>query len=101
MSSHCHAASSRATGGHSAAARFLPPEFCTVYDRAPKSLSERTLELLSQYAWPGNIRELRNLVERLVLLSRADRVEPMDLPSRSVELPETTTLKSPCRWTSL
>jgi len=57
-------------------------EFCTVYDRAPKSLSERTLELLSQYAWPGNIRELRNLVERLVLLSRADRVEPMDLPEQ-------------------
>jgi DNA-binding NtrC family response regulator len=45
-------------------------------------LSERTLELLSQYAWPGNIRELRNLVERLVLLSRADRIEPMDLPEQ-------------------
>ena len=57
-------------------------EFCTVYDRAPKSLSERTLELLSQYAWPGNIRELRNLVERLVLLSRADRIEPIDLPEQ-------------------
>lgn len=57
-------------------------EFCDIYQKPPKSVSERALELLIQYSWPGNIRELRNLVERLVLLSRNETIEPADLPSQ-------------------
>jgi len=57
-------------------------EFCSIYQRSPKTVSARTLVLLVQYSWPGNIRELRNLVERLVLLSRTDQIEPDDLPEQ-------------------
>jgi transcriptional regulator with PAS, ATPase and Fis domain len=62
-------------------------EFCNIHRKETKSASGRALELLVQYSWPGNIRELRNAVERLVLLSRKDVIEPRDLPVhiRSVE----------------
>ena len=36
--------------------------------------SAEAIQLLSAYAWPGNIRELRNVVERLLLLATADEV---------------------------
>lgn len=35
---------------------------------APKTISKEALELLQQYDWTGNIRELRNVVERLMIL---------------------------------
>jgi DNA-binding NtrC family response regulator len=43
------------------------------------SLSERTLETLTTYSWPGNIRELKNVMERAVLLATADTIQPRDL----------------------
>ena len=38
-------------------------------------------ELLSAYDWPGNIRELRNLVERMVVLSRGKVLDAKDIPA--------------------
>jgi formate hydrogenlyase transcriptional activator len=45
-----------------------------------------TMSALSQYQWPGNIRELQNLIERAVILSPGPvlRVPLHDLPSRSI-----------------
>jgi DNA-binding NtrC family response regulator len=42
--------------------------------------ADATLELLKAYPWPGNIRELRNVIERSVALSRGNLIEPTDLP---------------------
>ena len=42
---------------------------CEVHDRPGKEISPGAMELLSGYAYPGNVRELRNLVERLVILT--------------------------------
>jgi len=47
-----------------------------------KGVSPEALELLKRYAWPGNIRELENLIERLVILSDNPRIAPADLPER-------------------
>ena len=40
---------------------------CTEQGIAPKKFDETAIELLKNYPWPGNIRELRNIVERLIL----------------------------------
>ena len=37
-----------------------------------KRVSKKTLELLQSYAWPGNIRELQNVIERSVILCETD-----------------------------
>ena len=49
---------------------------------AAKVLSEETMKVFQAYPWPGNIRELRNAVERAVLLSDSNSPEiiPADLP---------------------
>jgi len=43
------------------------------------SLSDRAMETLIQYSWPGNIRELRNVIERAALLANNDTIVPRDL----------------------
>ena len=37
-----------------------------------RSIDQRTLDLLQSYDWPGNIRELQNVIERSIILSSAD-----------------------------
>jgi two-component system, NtrC family, nitrogen regulation response regulator NtrX len=44
-------------------------EICEDYGVAPKDIQPEAMEALQQYNWTGNIRELRNVVERLVILS--------------------------------
>jgi formate hydrogenlyase transcriptional activator len=39
------------------------------------SISSETMAALSKYSWPGNIRELENLIERAVILSRGPVLE--------------------------
>jgi DNA-binding NtrC family response regulator len=48
--------------------RFLS-DICTEYGVAKKSIDDEALKLLQDYNWTGNIRELRNVVERLIILS--------------------------------
>jgi len=47
----------------------------------PKELTARALEALCRYDWPGNIRELKNMVERVSILVAGDQVDDHDLPS--------------------
>jgi two-component system nitrogen regulation response regulator NtrX len=44
-------------------------DICSDYGVAKKSIEADAIKLLQQYNWTGNIRELRNVVERLVILS--------------------------------
>ena len=41
---------------------------------------EDTVKALVDYAWPGNLRELRNVVERAIILCNSDTITPDDLP---------------------
>jgi len=44
-------------------------DICTDYGIAKKTIDDEAIKLLEDYDWTGNIRELRNVVERLVILS--------------------------------
>jgi two-component system response regulator AtoC len=48
--------------------------------RNVKDISLSALLLIMQYVWPGNIRELENVIERAVILSEGVQIEPKDLP---------------------
>jgi len=48
--------------------------------RPPPALTPEVVDLLRGYRWPGNIRELRNFMERAVLLCVERRIEPSHLP---------------------
>jgi DNA-binding NtrC family response regulator len=57
---------------------------------AVKVMDAYALEFLEKYAWPGNISELRNAVERACALCEGDRIRPADLPtkvSQQIEVP--------------
>jgi two-component system, NtrC family, response regulator AtoC len=47
-----------------------------VHGRPALQLSDASRRLLGTYSWPGNIRELRNALERAVVFSRVDLLEP-------------------------
>jgi len=48
--------------------------------RIPQTLSDGAAQLLEGYGWPGNIRELQNLLERMAVLCESQTIEESDLP---------------------
>jgi transcriptional regulator with PAS, ATPase and Fis domain len=65
--------------------------FCEEHGKPPKRLSPETLELLSRYPWPGNVRQLRNVLESVVVFHQGEVVQPGDLP---VEVRESSALSA-------
>lgn len=57
-----------------------------------RSLDKPALDLLSHYGWPGNIRELENVLERMILLSDRDTLTVQSIPS---EISQTTHISTP------
>lgn len=54
--------------------------FCARYNRAPKRLADESMRVLMAANWPGNVRQLRNLMERLVVTVNDDVIGAGDLP---------------------
>ncbi len=50
------------------------------HGRTPQSLSGGALQLLERYRWPGNIRELENVMSRMAVVCDSDLIEESDLP---------------------
>lgn len=48
-------------------------------DRAME-ISREAMEVLVDYSWPGNVRQLESAIERAILLCEGDRIDPKDLP---------------------
>src|SRR5216117_1525290 len=46
----------------------------------PKRITQSALEALQRYRWKGNIRELRNTVERMIIMTGGDTIDLPDLP---------------------
>ena len=51
---------------------FFLQKFAKKFGKSVKKVSEETMRRLAGYAWPGNIRELQNVIERAILLSPGD-----------------------------
>jgi len=58
---------------------FFLKKFCNDMNKSLKELHPRTIKLLTEYTWPGNIRELQNAIERAVLMSEGMTIKPEDL----------------------
>jgi transcriptional regulator with PAS, ATPase and Fis domain len=63
--------------------------------KSPVEFSREALEAMSQYHWPGNIRELENLIERIIALSSKEIVEIYDLPDYISNIYEFVSSESP------
>jgi DNA-binding NtrC family response regulator len=55
-------------------------QFAAKHKRRRKKLSAEALQLCQRFPWPGNVRQLRNVIERLVLTCHSSIVEVDDLP---------------------
>ncbi|PKY10630.1 sigma-54-dependent Fis family transcriptional regulator [Acidithiobacillus marinus] len=57
-------------------------QVCQVIGRSPTvTISSDALESLEAYEWPGNIRQLENLLERMVVLNRSGHIQRQQLPA--------------------
>ena len=52
-----------------------------------KYFTDLSMQLLHEYDWPGNIRELKNIVERAIIISPSDSIKPEDLHIHSASKP--------------
>ena len=59
---------------------FFLKRYNTKFHKSIKGVTAPTVDVLKKYWWPGNIRELENLIERLVAVSDKDYISEEDLP---------------------
>lgn len=60
-------------------ARYFLAQFAAIEGRTGLRLTPEAEQLLAEYPWPGNVREMRNLMERAVVLVEGEQVTPADL----------------------
>ena len=59
----------------------LVAHFLEKLNAGTKRINPDAMEALARYSWPGNIRELENTIERIVILSHGDEIGVADLPA--------------------
>lgn len=55
-------------------------KFKKLHNSKVSGISARAMDELTKYPWPGGIRELENIVERLVILSSTNKILKKDIP---------------------
>ncbi len=79
--------------------KYFIQHFSFQFAKKPKKISPMALNILKDYYWPGNVQELRELLERSVLISKNSELSVKDLPgylSNSGELPDDVDLLGNC-----
>ncbi|RMG03871.1 MAG: sigma-54-dependent Fis family transcriptional regulator [Nitrospirae bacterium] len=67
-------------------ARYFLDQYSAENRKPLRGISKEAMDILISYPWFGNVRELRNVIERAVVLSEGDEIRPEDLPD-SVRFP--------------
>lgn len=76
---------------------FFISKFSKEMNKKITGLSPEAIKILKNYSWPGNIRELQNVIERAVVLCKDDIITPRELPdnlSKEVEMRDQIEIKS-------
>jgi DNA-binding NtrC family response regulator len=66
-------------------AQFLVEKYARTHGKPIKGISEDVLELLQRYAYPGNVRELENIINGAVLVETATELQRSSLPQHFLE----------------
>jgi len=66
-------------------ARHFTTRYAEEYDKPIQGITPEAARLLRKYAYPGNVRELQNIIERSVALASGTRITPESLPDRLKE----------------
>lgn len=69
---------------------------CDKLNKPGIRLSKANIELLTAYNWPGNIRELENVIERAVILARGERLL-LELPDTNKDAPSANAKSTECK----
>jgi DNA-binding NtrC family response regulator len=71
-------------------------EFCRENGMSEKKIERRAMAALEQYRWGGNVREMKNLMENLVIMSKGPVIQYADLPEyvRDEKQPGSVTLSA-------
>jgi len=69
-------------------ANFFFQESSKAYNKKLSLLSDDILNLFQKYAWPGNIRELKNVIERMVVTAKNNSLSIKDIPKEILEAEE-------------
>ncbi len=67
--------------------RYFIRKYCIEFNKPPLEFDPAAQDILSAYDWPGNVREIRNCIERAVLLCEGPLIRPWDIsiPQQSLE----------------
>ena len=74
-------------------AEYFLEDFCVRNNFKRKALDETVYPLLESYAWPGNARELRNVIERMAILTPGERLG-LDSVPLEIRLPKDSAARS-------
>jgi two-component system, NtrC family, response regulator AtoC len=67
----------------------LLDDLCRRFERPRARLGDKALHWMPRYSWPGNLRQVRNVLERALILGSGDELEP-EPPSDAAETPPRT-----------
>ena len=67
-------------------------EYAKRYNKSLPSFSTAAFDILLRYDYPGNVRELKNIIERAILLCSGNNIMPEDLDKKLIEYSNSTTI---------
>ena len=60
--------------------RFFTEKYARLWGKEPPAITQEAMRALERYPWPGNVREIENVIERAMALAQGERIESRDLP---------------------